>query len=385
MRYFAKRSPKSWSNPHPPPGTAPGTLTPHPEAASPRMHLIAYGPDTLDEQDLGRDLSALDGPLEQWPVTWIHVDGLGDPDFLKRLGERFGLHALSLEDVVSGRQPFKAEAYDDHLFITLRIPLNTPDPGPATEQISLFLGERFVLTFQERRLGCLDPVRERIRKPRKVLRRLGPDYLAYALTDAVIDHYFPLALRFEGLLEAYEDEVMGSPAPEVPARIHRVGKDLLVVRRTIWSARETLNALIRSEEGLFTDEVMPYLRDCQDHAGQILEGIERMREMCKDLMGLYHSSVSTRMNDIMKVLTLISTIFIPLSFIAGLYGMNFDTESPFNLPELGWRFGYPAVLGLMLVVTSCMLVFFARKGWIPLPRRGRGTRTRDEPPRVGSD
>jgi magnesium transporter len=340
------------------PGTAPGTLSVDPHAPRPEIQIIAYGPQGVVEKSLSgpADLAAY---LGKWPVCWINVDGLGDVAVLRELQALFDLHPLAMEDVVNVHQRAKIEEYGDQTFIVTHM-ISLEDSHLESEQISLFLGKGFVLTFQERPGGdCLGPVRERIRGPRSPLRELGVDYLMYALLDAVIDHYFPILEAYGERLETLEDEIILKPSPRLIVKVHGVKRELLFLRRTIWPQREAINSLIRDPIPTITDETRLYLRDCYDHAVRIIDLVETYREVCSDLMDLYLSSASNRMNEIMKVLTVISTIFIPLTFIAGVYGMNFK-----HMPELEVRWAYPATLGVMFVVGLGLVLFFVRRGWI---------------------
>jgi magnesium transporter len=234
------------------------------------------------------------------------------------------------------------------------------------EQLSLFLGDRFVVTFQEGKPGdSLEPVRKRLRESAGKLRTLGADYLAYALIDAVIDGYFPVLEEYGERLETLEDEILDKPGAGTIARLHGIKRDLLEVRRAVWPLREALAALDRDPGELVTAETRVFLRDCYDHVVRVMDLVETYRELCADLMDVYLSSVSNRLNEVMRVLTVFSAIFIPLTFIAGVYGMNFHTDaSPWNMPELAWKWGYPFCLGLMLATAGGLLVFFARKGWL---------------------
>jgi magnesium transporter len=264
---------------------------------------------------------------------------------------------------VNAHQRPKLERHDDHLFIVLRLPDRTE--GLVTEQLSILLGRDFVLTFQERPGDCFDPVRERLRRPESPMRGRGVDYLAYALIDALVDSYFPLLESYGEQIEALEERVIARPEPARVVQIQRLRRELLEVRRALWPQREVLSALLREDTPCIAPGTRLFLRDCADHTAQLLDMVEIHREVSSGLLDLHLSSVSTRMNEIMKVLTIIATIFIPLGFIAGLYGMNFDTEiSPFNMPELEWRFGYPFALALMLAVALGMLAYFWRKGWL---------------------
>ncbi|MCY2964028.1 MAG: magnesium/cobalt transporter CorA, partial [Planctomycetota bacterium] len=237
------------------------------------------------------------------------------------------------------------------------------------EQISMFVGPNFVISFQERPgWDCLEPVRERVRKCVTRVREAGPGYLAYSLLDAVVDHYFPVLEAYGERLETLEDQIILQPDRSAVAEVHDVKRELLNVRRSIWPQREALNVMVRDDIANFDPETRLYLRDVYDHAVRIIDLVETYREICSDLMDLYLSSVSNRMNEVMKVLTVISTLFIPLTFIAGVYGMNFDPDSsPWNMPEVRWYLGYPLCMGLMAVVSIAQLYFFYRRGWI-----GRG-------------
>ncbi|HZL86596.1 MAG TPA: magnesium/cobalt transporter CorA [Candidatus Krumholzibacteria bacterium] len=343
-------------------GSPPGTLMVDPEAQRPRMQVLAYGPDQCVDQELS-DLALLPKLIAAHPVTWVNVDGLGDAQVLQQLGEMFDLHRLALEDVVNAHQRAKAETYGDVQFIVLRM-VNSADPLD-TEQFSLFLGKNFVLTFQERPGDCLDPVRTRIRETGPRLRSSGPDYLAYALLDATVDGYFPVLERYGDVIEEIESEILHHPKQSVVHRLHELKQDLTTLRRYLWPLREMLSTLSREESPTVSAATQVYLRDCHDHSVQLLELLESFRELATSLMDLYHSSLSQRMNEVIKVLTMISTVFIPLSFIAGIYGMNFDpAASPWSMPELGWRWGYPMALGIMTVVVVYLLFYFRRKGWL---------------------
>ena len=242
------------------------------------------------------------------------------------------------------------------------------------EQFSLFLGPNFVLTFDEQPGDCFDPVRERVRRKHGRVREAGADYLAYALLDTIVDCYFPLLERYGEQLEDLEETIISQPNHTVVAAIHDIKRDLLSLRRAIWPQRETFNTLLRDKTPLLTDETRLHLRDCYDHTVQLIDLIETYRELGADLMDIYLSSVSNRTNETMRVLTVIATIFIPLTFIAGVYGMNFNAgTSPWNMPELGWYWGYPLVLGLMAMVAAGQLFFFWRKGWLALPLRRKNT------------
>jgi magnesium transporter len=352
-----------------PPGAAPGTLVADPEAQGSTISAIGYGDGRFFERhDLSvEDVSALKGTAR---TLWIDVAGLADISLIERLGALFGLHGLALEDVINVHQRPKLEEYDDQLFIVSRM---APESrGVDTRQIAMLLGEGFVLSFRDGRTDCLGLVRDRLRRENGKMRQYGADYLAYALIDAVIDGYFPAVEALGEDLERLEEEVTLRPQEGQIHEVYRIRRDLLDLRRAIWPHRDLVNALIRDDSPLIDGHTRVFLRDCYDHVAQLMDIVETEREIASNLVDDYHSCMNARLNDIMKMLTLIATIFMPLSFIASLYGMNFDREvSPWNMPELGWRYGYPFALTLMAVCGIAMLVYFLRKHWIRTPRTRR--------------
>jgi magnesium transporter len=344
---------------------APGTLRIDPAAPKPVVTMMAYGPQDIVEQKLPTlaDLDKIQPAVDKFPVTWVNVEGLGDAAVIERIGKIFGLHPLALEDVLNNHQRSKVEQYGDHLFIVAR--MIEGGEQLETDQLGMFLGKRFLITFQHLAGDCLDPLRDNIRKGRGIIRGEGPDYLAYAVIDHIVDSYFPILERFGEQIEALEDVIMDRPERGVIRQTHSVKSKLLVLRRAVWPLREALHNLIRDPCPLIQDTTRVYLRDCSDHTFQIIDLLETYRELASDLLELYHSSLSNRMNEIMQVLTVIATIFIPLTFIVGVYGMNFNTAiSPWNMPELNWYWGYPAVWACMLAIAGGLLFFFQRKGWL---------------------
>jgi magnesium transporter len=280
-----------------------------------------------------------------------------------RIGKLLGLHPLALEDVMNNHQRSKVEQYGDHLFIVARMVEGQTEL--ETDQLGMFLGKNFVVMFQQTPGDCMDKLRESIRVGRGIIRSSGPDYLAYAVLDAIIDSYFPILERFGEEIEALEDEIMGKPDHGIIGRTHAVKSKLLILRRAIWPLREALHVLVRDPTPTIQESTRIYLRDCSDHTFQLIDLLETYRELASDLLELYHSSLSNRMNEVMQVLTVIATLFIPLTFIVGVYGMNFDTAiSPWNMPELKWYFGYPLVWAVMLATAGGLLYFFNRKGWL---------------------
>ena len=348
------------------PGAAPGTMTAGPQALPLQVQIIAYGADNFTETPVAA-LTDLTTPMEKPGVRWINIDGLGDIAALQDIGKTFGLHPLAMEDIVNLHQRPKVEAYDGHLFIVLRMPTATAT-RLETEQVTMVLGRDTIVTFQERPGDSFDPVRHRLRNPGGQIRQRGADYLAYALIDAAIDAFFPILEAYGEQVEDLEDDVITQPGPRQMARIHAMKRDLLTARRALWPLRDMVNALLREDTPLIDKSTLIYLRDCHDHVFQMIDMIETYREICSGLIDIHLSTASNRMNEVMKVLTIIATIFIPLTFIAGVYGMNFDTTAgPWAMPELGWRYGYPAVLGLMAIIAAGLLVWFRSMGWI-----GRG-------------
>jgi magnesium transporter len=345
------------------PGTPPGVLVADPEAPKPVIRVLAYGPDAVDERQLAGpdEVAAL---LGKRPVTWVQVAGLGDAAVLEKLGAIFHLHRLALEDVLNTQQRAKLERYEGHQVLFLRLP-EMVDGQAVTEQMAIFFGAGFVLTFDERPGDCFDPIRKRLREGTGRLRGSGPDYLAYALLDSVIDAYFPVVETASERLDVLEDDILaGAAAGSLIGRIHVVRRDLLTLRRALWPLREVVSALQREDSGV-GPETRLYLRDVYDHVVNLMDTLENQREIAGALLELHLSAVSNRMNEVMKVLTVISTIFMPLTFIVGIYGMNFDPDaSPLNMPELRWAWGYPFALLLMLGSVVTMLAFFVRRGWI---------------------
>lgn len=344
-----------------PAGAPPGTLVAEPAAHPTSIEVFGYSSDG-HERKSACSLDDVKASRKAWPMIWVDVRGLADTALISRIGQLFGVHELSLEDVINVHQRPKTEDFTDHVFIVLRLPPDTSDT--AGEQVSLFAGKDFVLTFQEREGDCFDPVRTRIGANGRVIRN-GPDYLAYALIDACIDAYFPRLETLGERIEALEGEVMLTPAPGQVSELHAVKRELLLMRRAIWPAREMVNALLRGESRFISEKTLVFLRDVYDHTVQLMDIVETYREIASGLVDLYLSSQSTRLNEVMKFLTIIATIFIPLSFLASLWGMNFDREaSPLNMPELGWYFGYPLALTLMGGVAVAMFAYFKARKWL---------------------
>lgn len=299
--------------------------------------------------------------------TWIQVRGLHDIDTLKKVWDFFDLHPLIQEDIVSISQRPKVEPYGEVIFIVMRMISANNNGGEMfkSEQISFVLGTNFVLSFQESDDPIFEPVLKRLETTGTRLRRLSVDYLAYALLDNVVDHYFSALDQIGESIEAIEELVITDPKPAHLQNIHSMRRDLIYFRKSVWSLRDGINSLLRDDTPLISDEVKVFLRDVYDHVVQVIDSIENQREMVYSLYDMYMSALSNRMNEVMKVLTIIATIFIPLTFIAGIYGMNFNPEaSRWNMPELSWPWGYPAVMVLMLILGLLMVVYFKKKRWL---------------------
>jgi magnesium transporter len=341
------------------PGSEPGTLSIEPDANPSRIVLIDYD----DKHAIRRiDLTpnALIPYLGTNTVSWMDLQGLGSEKILKQVGEIFKLHPLLLEDVVNVPQRPKVEDYKQQLLIIAHMIRPKPEEdGFETEQVSFVLGKNYLLTIQEEELeDCFDPVRDRIRTHQGRVRQSGADYLAYLLLDVLIDGYFPVLEDYGERIEELEDKIMRSPTNNILEEIYAVRRELLALRRLIWPLRDVMNVLIRSSNKLLSGDVQIYLRDCYDHVIQLLDIVETYRELASSLMDIYLSSMSNKMNEVMKFLTVISTIFIPLTFIAGVYGMNYK-----YMPELDWKWGYFVCWVLMLAIAGGLIFFFWKRGW----------------------
>jgi magnesium transporter len=343
------------------PGLPPGTLLGDPQARKPALHLFVYDTDRCEERT-GGTLRDIEPVTPKGRFVWLHVEGLGDVEMIGAIAERFELHPLAVEDVLNGGQRPKVEPYDSHLFLVSHAP--TADEDRDRCQVSLFIAGDALISFSEAPVQAFAPVRERLLVGKGRMRSGGPGYLAYALLDAVVDGYYGIVETIEARLDDLEEAVLRDPSSEALPGIHRLRSDLLDLKRSLWPQREVLAHLLREPSGWFQESMLVYLRDCHDHVVLILDLVEGARETASNLMGAYMSQVSNRMNEVMKFLTLIATIFIPLGFVAGLYGMNFSPEiSPWNMPELQWRYGYPFALALMVAVAAAFLIYFWRKGW----------------------
>ncbi|KPJ92032.1 MAG: magnesium transporter [Gammaproteobacteria bacterium SG8_15] len=357
MAYFFKR--------YHPPGTPPGTLNiVAEEARIPlKIHLVDYTDQDYIEKELAIAEECKEH-LERKSVTWVHIQGSTDKPTLTSLGELFGLHTLALEDITNSGQRPKVDSFADQLFVILSLPV-TDNEVVHIEQVSFFMGKGYVISFHESASDPFAPIRNRLRKHAGRLRGKSADFLFYSLLDVVIDQAFPL---FESLgedVEALEEELLEAPRKSTLENIHNLKRHMLLLRRMLWPQREVLNFIIRNDLGLIEEDTLIYFHDCYDHTVQIMDILESYRETTTSMLDVYLSSVSNRLNETMKILTIIATIFMPLTFIVGLYGMNFgiNEHSPWAMPELRWYYGYPFAWSLILVVGIGMWIYFKRKHW----------------------
>lgn len=342
-------------------GHAPGTLVPT-EKAEPqplKLTLFEYAPE-IDAQE--RQVQSVSECLPfdaQIPVSWLSVAGSHQEEFLQEIGDRLDIHPLILEDILDSSQRPKMEDFDQYLFIELNmLSWDERHQRIESEQVSLILGENYVVTFQEYEKDVFDPIRKRIREGKNRLTRLGADYLAYSLIDAIVDHYFTVLENLGELIEILEEKLITHADPSTLQAIHELKRELTFLRKSVWPLREVIGALERGESLLFQESSLIYLRDIYDHTIQIIDTVETFRDMVSGMLDIYLSSISNRLNEVMKVLTMIATVFIPLSFIVGVYGMNFR-----YMPELQWKWGYPLIWGVIILVVAGMLAYFRRKKW----------------------
>lgn len=352
-----------------PPGTVPGTLFYEgPEPTAPvRVAVIDYNAERFQEERDVEDVGVCDRYRESDTVSWVDVEGIHDVEVVGQLGEIFGLHPLTLEDIVSTGQRPKLEEYPDYVYVVLQMVHYDHETGAVEpEQVSLVVGDGFLLSFQEGREGdVLDPIRQRLRDGRGIVRTRGADYLAYALIDVIVDHYMEVLEGLGEHVETLEDDLLIQPDPALLAEVNGLRRKVLLLRRTVWPLRDVVLDLERTDRPFITDSIDPYLRDVYDHTVRTVELIESAREGLTSLVDLHLSAASHRMNEVVKVLTVISVFFLPLTFIAGVYGMNFDPQaSPLNMPELGWFYGYPFAWGVMTATALAMYAFFRRRRWL---------------------
>jgi magnesium transporter len=354
----------SFHKAHPSAGARPGTLVIPPGSPRPSLFLLTYDPDRIDERSLGGP-GELPEVFPESRVTWVDVRGYGDEAVVRELGRRFGMTPLALEDAINAPQRPKSEIYPAHHLVISRVPIVDEEVELSMPQVCLLIGPHYLVTFQERPLGLFEPVRERIRQGAgRPIRRLGPDYLAYALIDTMVDRYYPVAEGLARELDAIEEDLLDASEEVTLDRLRRVRRQLVMLRRIAAPQREMVDALLKQPSPFVSSHTLEFLRDTHDHIAQVAELGDASREMAAALSNEVLSMVGHRTNEIMKVLTLMASIFIPLTFIAGIYGMNFA-----YMPELQERYGYFVALAVMLVVAILMVVYFRRRGWLGRRRR----------------
>jgi magnesium transporter len=339
-------------------GASPGTLIHIGEQKvdETRMTLIDYDEEHLQERVLDSIEEAF--PLKDLPtVTWINIDGLHQLDIIEKVGQHFNIHPLVLEDIVNTGQRPKTEEFEDFILKMLHYNKNSEKIG--SEQFSLVLGSNFLLSFQEIQGDVFKTVRERIRKPKSRIRKAGCDYLAYALIDAIVDHYYLILEKLGENIEALEEDLLENPSPETLQTLHEMKREMIYLRKQIWPIRELINSLVKGESSLINESTGLFFRDIYDHTIQIIDTIESYRDILSGMLDIYLSTLSNKMNEVMKVLTIIATIFIPITFVAGIYGMNFKF-----MPELEWRWGYAMVWAIIVVAIGIMVGFFKKKQWL---------------------
>ncbi|MBL8816931.1 MAG: magnesium/cobalt transporter CorA [Planctomyces sp.] len=340
-------------------GAVPGTISAPAQDAAFQIIRLQYTKEEVIEEQLPDFLAIRAPQTDKW-TTWLQIHGQPSPAVLERLASEFGIHPLALEDVINTHQRCKAEDYGNHLFVVARVPVYREDTHLNTEQVSLFIGRGFVISISENN-NPFGPVRDRILRHGGRMRELPADYLGYALLDLVTDNYFPVIEEIGNRLNAVDESLELQGTDGQRHEIRSLRSDLLLLRKTIWPQRDALASMMRDDCELISDSTRTYLRDCYDHTVQIIDVIETYRELCADLRDFHLAEISYRSNEVMKTLTIIATLFMPLSFIAGFYGMNFH-----YMPELQWVFGYPTVIFVMATVAASLVTWFWRKGWLKL-------------------
>lgn len=354
-----------------PAGSMPGTLVVNEDLPPPVLWRHVYGPEGYESEEVSAKGVAEALMPQQGKTVWVDIQGLGDNELLSQVATALELNVLTLEDIVNVHQRAKLEEFDGYLFLVFRA-LRLLEGGTTdNEQLSLILKPGLLVTFQERVGDGFEPVRRRLREGKGPIRKSGAPYLAYALLDAAIDNYFPVLDLYSESMDSLDEEVRENPSWEKSSAIHQMRRELRQFRRVIWPLRDVTTTLGRNELQLIPKATLPFFRSCHDHVVQVAEFVEGARERASDLADLHTTMVGEKANQVMKVLTIIATIFIPLTFLCGLYGMNFDTNiSPYNMPELKSRFGYLALWGFMVTVVATMLLIFRHKGWIGRRRDG---------------
>jgi len=352
LRFLMKRSKKT--------GLPPGTLIHIGEKKTDRVKITIIDYDEKGFQEIEANSIEECFPYrDKSTVSWINIGGLHDVEVIERVGKHFGLHPLLLEDVLNTGQRPKLDDYGSYLFIILKMLCCNEEDTIEAEQISLILSSNLVISFQEDVGDVFNPVRERIRNNKGRVRKVGADYLVYTLMDAIVDNYFIILEKVGERMEDLEEELVTNPTKETLLEIHELKREMIFLRKSVWPLREVVGSLERGESSLIDVSTVSYLRDLYDHTIQVVDTIETFRDLISGMLDIYLSSISNRMNEVMKVLTVIATTFIPITFIAGIFGMNFE-----YMPELKLHWGYPAVLILMFIIGGSMLVYFRKRGWL---------------------
>lgn len=336
----------------------PGALFVPEDSPAPRIRFVEYDEEILEEGEVTSP-EELRCYAETERPTWIDIQGFGDEACLRQIAKIFGIHSLALADAVNVPQRSKTQRYPDHLLVVVHAPHEAFDPSERIPQVAILLARDYVVTFQERPFGFFEEVRERLCSPASGLRRLGPSYLVYALIDALIDQFYPVLAEISAEIDEIEEAIYGHASPELVARLHALQRRTTQLLRVHRPQVDAVHQLVRNDNALIPDAIRIYFGDVEDHARQILGSLEASRDSATDAMGAIHAILGHRQNEVMKVLTLVGTIFIPLTFVVGVYGMNFD-----YMPELRMRAGYPVVMGAMAVLAVAMLVWFRKRGWL---------------------
>ncbi|WP_407356728.1 magnesium/cobalt transporter CorA [Methanolobus sp. WCC5] len=342
-------------------GLSPGSLVHVGEERTekPKITIIDYDRDNFQERVVDNIEECF--PFKDYPtISWINIDGIHQVDIIEKLGKHFGLHPLVMEDIVHTNQRPKMEDYDSYIYIVLKMLwFAEDDTDVKAEQVSIILGQNYVISFQEVEGDTFNFVRERLRTSKGRIRLMGADYLAYALLDSIVDNYFIIIERFGEIIEDLEEQLIEKPSPETLQSIHDLKKEMIYLRKSVWPLREVISGLQRSESSLIKESTFAFLKDIYDHTIQVADAIETFRDVLSGILDVYLSSVSNKMNEVMKTLTIIATIFIPLTFVAGVYGMNFE-----YMPELAWELAYPAVWFVFILIFVSMYAYFRRKNWM---------------------
>jgi len=323
-----------------------------------RIKVIDYGEKDYVEQEVENAQQCF-AFKDDKTITWINIDGISDTDTLEKLGKYFGFHPLILEDILNTEQRPKIEDFEDYIYIVLKMLYYNEKSGEITiEQVSIIFGNNYVVSFQEKELDIYNPIRLRLKNEKSKIRKMGSDFLAYLLLDAIVDNYFNVLEKIGEKIEIVENKLVVNPEPKTLKIIYNLKRDMLFIRKSVWPLREVISSLERGEFSLMRDSTRIYIRDIYDHVIQVIDTVETFRDMLSGMLDIYLSSMSNKLNEIMKILTIISTIFIPITFIASIYGMNFGF-----MPEIAWKWGYLVVWAVIIIIIIMMVIYFKRKKW----------------------